>query len=255
MRPGDHIRILRDGGWDHAIAVGDRTVIHFARGEGVKRSLLSALASDHAPMEVVTHREPVYAPRRVVARAFSRFADSAYAAMFADSEAFACWCKAGRAPAQASGGAAAGLVGPVPQPDAAAAMRDASRKVAELMESAGQPTPAPAAPVAAPPARAGKRAGKPAAKATAKLAAKRPGARGAAKKPKAKKQAAARKPARGAKVAPKKAVKAGKPPAKKRVAQPARKASKLPRKPGKPARGKLEKKAPVRRAAARARRR
>jgi hypothetical protein len=98
MRVGDHIRITKGGGAEHAIDVGDRTVIHFAIGEGVKRSRLAELASDGAKVEVVTHRERVFPRKKVVARAFSRFAESAYAAMFQDSEAFAIWCKNGKIP-------------------------------------------------------------------------------------------------------------------------------------------------------------
>jgi hypothetical protein len=98
MRVGDHIRITKGGGAEHAIDVGDRTVIHFAIGEGVKRSRLAELASDGARVEVVTHRERVFPRKQVVARAFSRFAESAYAAMFQDSEAFAIWCKNGKIP-------------------------------------------------------------------------------------------------------------------------------------------------------------
>ena len=102
MKAGDHIRITKGSGSEHAIEVGDRTVIHFATGEGVKRSRLSALASDGARVEVVTHRERVFPRRQVVARAFSRFAESAYSAMFPDSEAFAIWCKTGKVPVRTS---------------------------------------------------------------------------------------------------------------------------------------------------------
>ncbi len=102
MKAGDHILIMKGGGAEHAIEVGDRTVIHFAKGGGVKRSRLAELAPVGATVIVVTHRERVFPPRRVVARAFSRFAESAYAAMFPDSEAFAIWCKTGRVPMQAS---------------------------------------------------------------------------------------------------------------------------------------------------------
>ena len=51
------------------------------------------------PSQVVTHTERAYPPKQVVARAFSRFADSAYASMFESSESFAVWCKTGKLPA------------------------------------------------------------------------------------------------------------------------------------------------------------
>ena len=94
---GDHVRFLRGNVWEHAIDVGDRTAIHFATGEGVRRAPLAQLAGA-TPVEVVTHTEPVFAPRRVVDRAFSRLAETAYRGMFRDSEAFAVWCKSGRVP-------------------------------------------------------------------------------------------------------------------------------------------------------------
>lgn len=102
MKAGDHIRILRPGGPVHAIDVGDRTVIHFEEGAGVRRSRLGDLAGE-GTVEVVTHAVRTYSPKQVVARAFSRFAEAAYASMFADSEAFAVWCEIGhlRAPAAA----------------------------------------------------------------------------------------------------------------------------------------------------------
>ncbi|HTP29212.1 MAG TPA: lecithin retinol acyltransferase family protein [Anaeromyxobacteraceae bacterium] len=98
MRAGDHLRILKGDTWEHAIEVGDRTVIHFG-DQGVKRSLLTEFAPNGARIEVVNHRVRVFTPKHVVARAFSRFSDSAYAAMFRDSEAFATWCKTGKMPA------------------------------------------------------------------------------------------------------------------------------------------------------------
>jgi hypothetical protein len=96
---GDHVRALRGGVWHHAIDVGDRTVIGFTPGAGPVRTSLAAFAAGANRVEVVVHREPVYAPRAVVARAFSRFADAAYAWMFPGPEQFASWCKSGRIPA------------------------------------------------------------------------------------------------------------------------------------------------------------
>jgi hypothetical protein len=101
MKAGDHVRILKDGSWLHAIDVGDRTVIHFAPGAGARRARVEEIAGGGARVEVVTHTARVYPPSTVVARAFSRF-EPAYASMFADSEAFAVWCKTGQAPARAA---------------------------------------------------------------------------------------------------------------------------------------------------------
>jgi hypothetical protein len=95
MKAGDHIRVRRAGGFLHGIDVGDRTVIAFEAGSGPRRVLLARFSAGARP-EVVTHTERVYAPKQVVARAFSRFSEGAYATMFPDSEAFAVWCKAGR---------------------------------------------------------------------------------------------------------------------------------------------------------------
>jgi hypothetical protein len=95
MMAGDHIRIQQSSGSQHGIDVGDRTAIVFDHGVGPRRVRLEPLP-DGARVEVVTHIERVYAPKQVVARAFSRFSEAAFAAMFADSEAFAVWCKTGR---------------------------------------------------------------------------------------------------------------------------------------------------------------
>ncbi len=99
---GDHIRALRDGRWSHGIDCGDRTVIHVevgaAPGSRVQRSYRPTFEAGAAAVEVVLHRERVYAPKAVVARAFAPIRDPALAAMFGDSEDFACWCKAGRLP-------------------------------------------------------------------------------------------------------------------------------------------------------------
>ena len=233
MKRGDHIRIQTGGGWEHAIDVGDRTVIHFSEGGGVKRSLLSALSPDSAPVEVVTHRERVYPPRQVVARAFSRFAESAYRSMFSSSEAFASWCKAGRMDPAACSGA-------LPQPNGAAA------------QGAAEPG-------------ARVRVARPASKAKAKAKAKpqRAAPKKAAPKAPAKKKAAPARPAKKAKAPPPKPARAAKA---KVVAVKARKARRsgkaakdVPaRQRGKPAGGGKARKAgkpAVRRSAARARRR
>ncbi len=122
MKAGDHIRITRGVVAEDAIEVGDRTVIHFVKGEGVRRSRLDHLAPDGARVEVVIHRHRVYSPKHVVARAFSRISSSAYSAMFLDSEGFASWCKTGRTPARSvavSLAAEADLVSPRLAPRAA----------------------------------------------------------------------------------------------------------------------------------------
>jgi hypothetical protein len=100
---GDHIRISRGGRWLHGIDCGDATVLHAADAAPqapcrIRRSYRPDLEAGADAVEVVVHRARVYGPEAVVARAFSRAADPALAAMFADSEAFAFWCKTGRLP-------------------------------------------------------------------------------------------------------------------------------------------------------------
>jgi hypothetical protein len=100
MRTGDHLRVLREGRWDHAIDCGDRTVIHFAAGAGpaIRRSPLADFARTGERVEVVPHAERVYPPREVVARAYSRMRGPSFVHMFADAEQFAVWCKSGFLP-------------------------------------------------------------------------------------------------------------------------------------------------------------
>jgi hypothetical protein len=150
MTAGDHIRIMKPSGWQHAIDVGDRTVLHFAKGEGVKRSLLSQLATEGARVEVVTHPQPVFPPEEVVGRAFSRHGTTPHAWTFADSEAFAIWCKIGRVMPGAF------VRTPLPpagrQANGAAAQAKPARKAAAA--KASPPKKAAAAKAAARPARA-----------------------------------------------------------------------------------------------------
>ncbi len=114
---GDHIRALKGGRWEHGIDCGDQTVIHLrddpgvAPGERVRRTYRPEFLAGAEAVEVVTHRERVYAARQVVARAFSRALDASLAAMFSDSGAFAAWCKTGRLPVARSDAA-----GPPPGP-------------------------------------------------------------------------------------------------------------------------------------------
>lgn len=97
---GDHIRALKGGSWVHGIDGGDGTVLHLGEGPGptVLRTYRPLFVEGSEAFEVVTHREPVFPPRSVVARAFGPLRDPALAAMFADSAAFAHWCKSGRMP-------------------------------------------------------------------------------------------------------------------------------------------------------------
>jgi len=99
---GDHIRARKGGGWDHAIDCGDQTVIHLVAdssvpsSDRVRRSYRPVFLSGADRVEVVTHRERVFAPRQVVARAYSRARETALAGMFRDASEFASWCKTGR---------------------------------------------------------------------------------------------------------------------------------------------------------------
>ncbi|HUL61066.1 MAG TPA: hypothetical protein VLU43_17430 [Anaeromyxobacteraceae bacterium] len=106
---GDHIRALKGGRWAHAIDCGDATVLHVVEdpavrpGDRIRRTYRPEFIDGAQAVEIVTHRERVYPPRSVVARAYSRLADAALASMFRDSEAFAWWCKAGRLPGASTG--------------------------------------------------------------------------------------------------------------------------------------------------------
>ncbi|HUK65763.1 MAG TPA: lecithin retinol acyltransferase family protein [Anaeromyxobacteraceae bacterium] len=130
MKAGDHIRIMKASGWEHAVDVGDRTVIHFVKGEGAKRSYLYDLATPGARVEVVTHAERVYPAKHVVARAFSRVGDAAFALAFADAESFASWCATGRVPPSAP------LLLPPPRAPAAAPPSSRRLKAAPAKASA-----------------------------------------------------------------------------------------------------------------------
>jgi hypothetical protein len=120
MRLGDHIRTLANGRFDHAIDCGDMTVIHLFAFPGeagraeVRRSRLSDFTAGADRVEVVNYPQRGYAPRMVVARAFSRLGDSAAWAMFPSAEHFATWCVNGQAPAPHAGPAA--REPPVPAP-------------------------------------------------------------------------------------------------------------------------------------------
>lgn len=98
MPAGDHLKVVRGGEVDHAIDVGDRTVLRWRAGVGVERVERARFAPDGARLEVVLHRERIFRAPLVVARAFSRFAEAAYRAMFQSAEQFAVWCKSAQLP-------------------------------------------------------------------------------------------------------------------------------------------------------------
>ena len=98
---GDHIRALVGGEWRHAIDCGDGTVLHLTSDAAatpavrVRRSYRPEFVAGATQVEVVVHRERVFAVRQVVLRAYSRASNPSLAAMFEGSAAFASWCKAG----------------------------------------------------------------------------------------------------------------------------------------------------------------
>jgi hypothetical protein len=196
---GDHIRTRKDGRWSHAIDCGDQTVMFLSEdpalppGSRVQRAYRPDFVAGADAVEVVIHRERVYPPRQVVARAFSRARDPAAAAAFRTSAEFAAWCKVGRA----------GMT----LEEAAAVVALPGAPVARERK----PAPARARPKAAP-------ARKPAAK--AKVAAKpaRPAAKKPAPKKAAPKKAAPRKTKAAKKVVKKPASKLSRKPAARKVA-------------------------------------
>jgi hypothetical protein len=168
MKAGDHILIPRPGGAEHGIDVGDRTAIVFEPGKGPRRVRLGA---DGGRPAVVTHVERAYAPKQVVARAFSRFSESAFSAMFGSSEAFAVWCKTGRLPAVVPAPApAAARAAPAPRRTASAA-RAAPRKAPK---AAARPAASAGRAAAAKPKKAAAKPGKEAASRSAGAGKKRP---------------------------------------------------------------------------------
>ena len=156
MKLGDHVRALAGGQYRHAVDCGDRTVLMLARdGAGrpeVRRVLAAEFAAGAERVEVVVHREPVHAPRAVVARAFSRVRDPAAALGFATSEAFAVWCLAGRPPEPDRA--------PVRAARASRRARRGARRAARLpppKRAAVRPTPRSRAAALRPPKASGKR--------------------------------------------------------------------------------------------------
>jgi hypothetical protein len=180
---GDHIRARRGERWVHGIDCGDETILHVNDGPSgprVARTYRPAFVGGAAEVEVVAHRERVFPAKMVVARAWSPIRDPALAAMFADSEAFARWCKTGRLPEAPANFAIAAAPGATPAPAAPA-------------RSAPGPAQAKAGPKAAKAAAA--RRSRPPAKAAARKAAPRRGEANAKAKAGT---SAARKPARKA---------------------------------------------------------
>jgi hypothetical protein len=193
---GEHIRILKDGRWIHAVDCGDETVLHLSEESPpprVRRAYRPEFVAGASTVEVVTHRERTFPAKEIVKRAYSRASDPALASMFRDSEAFVEWCATGR------------LSGPrnvaLPADGALAAAAPAAAKPPEqpkvVAKAAAKPAPAPrkkkaakaskpvvraaakAAPKKAKPKRAAK-AARPAARAKAKAAPRKPAARKAA---------------------------------------------------------------------------
>jgi hypothetical protein len=178
---GDHIRALKGGRWIHGIDGGDKTVLHLGEGPGPKvlRTYRPLFVEGAVAVEVVTHREPVYPPSSVVARAWSPVRDPALGEMFGDSEAFASWCKSGRIP-EAS---------PAPVPRAAPGAGAPAGAPEARPKPAARAARAGAKPAAPRRKKASKRAAK-AGKAPARKASPRPAK---ARKAPAKKRPAARK--------------------------------------------------------------
>ncbi len=183
---GQHIRVLKDGRWIHAVDCGDETVLHLAEEAPpprVRRAYRPEFVAGADAVEIVTHRERTFPPKEIVKRAYSRASDPVLASMFRDSEAFVEWCATGRLSGPRNvavelGGAAA----PAPPKPAAPtpAKKPAPAKGAQAKGKAGLAAKAKAK---AGPARRAKAAGKrTASRAKAKAPARKAPAR-RAKKP------------------------------------------------------------------------
>jgi hypothetical protein len=201
---GEHIRILKEGRWIHAVDCGDETVLHLAEESPpprVRRAYRPEFVAGATSVEVVTHRERTFPAKEIVKRAYSRASDPALASMFRDSEAFVEWCATGRLSGPRNvaldlGAAPAAEPAAKPTPPQAAAPKAASAKPAATPSKPKPKAKAAKAKAAKPKARA---AARPAPRAKAAKA-KRPAAR--AKGKAARKSAARKAPARrGAKPA------------------------------------------------------
>jgi ribosome-associated protein len=204
---GEHIRILKEGRWIHAVDCGDETVLHLAEESPpprVRRAYRPEFVAGATSVEVVTHRERTFPAKEIVKRAYSRASDPALASMFRDSEAFAEWCATGRLSGPRNVALDLGVAAPAPAPKAAPTAPAAQAKTV---------VPEPAAAKAAAPRKA-----KPA-------AAAKPKARAAARPAPRKKAAKAKRPAARAKS---KGVKAARKPAARKA--PARRGAKPARK-------------------------
>ena len=191
---GEHIRILKDGRWIHAVDCGDETVLHLveeAPPPRVRRAYRPEFVAGATAVEIVTHRERTFPAKDIVKRAYSRASDPALASMFRDSEAFVEWCTTGRlsgtrnvalapaaapAPPPAPGASPAGKAAPKAAPKAAA--KRAHPKEAAKAKAPAKPRARPAArpkPVKPKAKAAARRAGPKAAK--RKAAKAKPGRR------------------------------------------------------------------------------
>jgi hypothetical protein len=139
MKLGDHVRALVSGEYRHGIDCGDRTVLYLARDVSGRPEVRRTLVADFAPgaerVETLVHREGGFAPRVVVARAFSRMRDPAAAASFGSSEEFAAWCLTGRPPEPGFAPAAP------PARPARPARRAAGKKAKPPRRAAGKTAP------------------------------------------------------------------------------------------------------------------
>lgn len=194
---GEHIRILKDGRWVHAIDCGDQTVLHLSEETPparVRRAYRPEFVAGASAVEVITHRERTFPAKDIVKRAYSRASDPALASMFRDSEAFVEWCTTGRLAAphnvalEAPGAAAPAAAAPARAPKPAA-----KAKAAPVRAAKPKPRPAPGA------------KGKKARTAKAKAASRR----AAPKAAKAKRKPARAKPARRAATPGRRAARAG----------------------------------------------
>jgi hypothetical protein len=192
---GEHIRILKDGRWIHAVDCGDETVLHLSEESPpprVRRAYRPEFVAGASTVEVVTHRERTFPAKEIVKRAYSRASDPALASMFRDSEAFVEWCATGRLsgprnvalPVDAAAAAAAAPAAKPPPPPKAVAKAAAKPAPAPKAKAPKAAKPvvraaAKAAPKKAKPKRAAK-AARPAARAKAKAAPRKPAARKAA---------------------------------------------------------------------------
>lgn len=156
---GQHIRILKDGRWIHAVDCGDETVLHLAEEAPpprVRRAYRPEFVAGAATVEVVTHRERTFPAKDIVRRAYSRASDPALASMFCDSEAFVEWCTTGRLSGARNFAVDATAAAPATAP-AKPATNGASKATAKAASPAAAAKPKPAPKLAAKPRAAAKK--------------------------------------------------------------------------------------------------